>query len=216
MQFSFSVPKVFLAFVIVLFVSPVNKVVAETLPVKNDSTLDETQMQILLELERLATDKTVLSSTKLSILQMIRREREQERLACLNRWNNSSFAKVWERSPWGGKDGRTWEDLTYEERQYFRQLCIDKYIEKKFPELDLPKLKISENEYSRAWEILQTHDFKAPRWSKIMDTKMKSQFRKEYHDYKLSLVSGSHYPPRPASMQEPVFASILRLSNKKV
>ena len=62
----------------------------------------------------------------------------------MSKWKDSAFAKVWPMSAWGKKDGRNWNALKYEEKEFFKHLCVEKYIDKKIPELNLPKLRISE------------------------------------------------------------------------
>ena len=166
---------------------------AET-AIQNDMASQEVKLQVLSRLEQLAKQETRLIASQQSILRVIHRERTEERRSCLEKWKESSYARVWPMSSWGKNDGRDWHELKPEERAFFKHLCIEKYIDKKLPELSLPKLRISENEYSTAWEIIHSFVTGTTNWSKISDFTLKSRFRKEYHDYKVSLVSGSSFP----------------------
>ena len=94
----------------------------------------EAQMQVLAELERLAKQETRLAAAQKSIFLVIKRERDEERRLCMSKWKDSSFAKVWPISAWGKKDGRNWNALKYEEQEFFKHLCVEKYIDKKIPE----------------------------------------------------------------------------------
>jgi len=176
----------------------------------------EAQMQVLAELERLAKQDTRLAAAQKSIFLVIKRERDEERRLCMSKWKDSAFAKVWPMSAWGKKDGRNWNALKYEEKEFFKHLCVEKYIDKKIPELNLPKLRISENEYSEAWGIIHLHASNAKQWGKISDFNLKSQFRKEYHDYKVSLVGESHFPLHLDNKRMPLIASIIPSSSKVI
>ena len=177
--------------------------------VTSSRTEQEMKVQVLAKLELLAIQETRLAAAQESIYLLIQREREEERRLCMNKWKGSTFAKVWPLSSWAKKDGRTWEELTNEEKAFFQHLCIEKYINKKIPELNLPKLTIPEREYSEAWKIINLHAPDAVKWEKVPDFNLKSQFRKEYHDYKLSLVGGPHFPMQLRKQEQPLFASIL-------
>ena len=176
----------------------------------------ETQMQVLAELEQLAKQETRLAAAQKSIFLVIKRERDEERRLFMSKWKDSAFAKVWPMTKWGKKDGRNWNSLRHEEKEFFKHLCVEKYIDKKIPKLNLPKLRISEREYSEAWEIIHLHASNSKQWGKISDFNLKSQFRKEYHDYKVSLVGESHFPLRFDSSRMPLIASIIPSSSKVI
>jgi hypothetical protein len=180
-------------FVASLLLSLCSILQAET-TAQSDMASQEIELQVLSRLAQLAKQETRLIASQQSVLRVIHRERAEERRSCLEKWKDSSFAKVWPISSWGKNDGREWNELKPEEKAFFKHLCVEKYIDKKLPELSLPKLRISEDEYSTAWEIIHSFVTGATNWSKISDFTLKSRFRKEYHDYKVSLVSGSSFP----------------------
>jgi len=175
----------------------------------------EVQKQVLSHLKTLASTQSQLSASQENIFRVLQNQRQKQRNECLKKWGNSTFSKVWPYSVWAKKDGRSWDQLEPQEKSFFRHLCIERYINKQLPDLNLPRLRISENEYSQAWKIVHLHMHTPPSWSKLSDINLKSQFRKEYHDYKVSLVGNGHFPMLGNEREFPILASIFKSDKGK-